>query len=90
MNDDTYDDERDDPLDDDTDGNDGDTITCPECHAEVYPDAPQCPDCGHWLIGGYGVQTWSPKRGIVFKIMAWLLILSFALAFLAALIEIFS
>jgi uncharacterized membrane protein YvbJ len=37
-----YDDEQDDHQSDDLSG-------CPECGAEIYADAEQCPACGYWV-----------------------------------------
>ncbi len=34
---------------DDWDDESTDTITCPNCHEDVYEDAEQCPYCG-WYI----------------------------------------
>lgn len=69
-------------------GEDDDYVRCPECGAEVYAEAEQCAGCGYWMVGG--VERWTPKRGVVFKVMAWLLILSFLLTFLMALVSFFS
>ena len=49
-----------DELDDDWDeGEDeSDVVPCPECGAEVYEDAEQCPACGQYIVHGT-----SPWRG---------------------------
>ncbi|HEX8202018.1 MAG TPA: zinc-ribbon domain-containing protein [Isosphaeraceae bacterium] len=57
---------RDDPdlddLDDDwtleDDSDSSDVVPCPECGAEVYEDAEQCPACGQYII-----LSTSPWRG---------------------------
>lgn len=36
---------------DDGDSDLGDTLPCPDCGAEIYPDLDHCPRCGHWLTG---------------------------------------
>ena len=40
-----------DPYDDlpDSDDDLAETIPCPQCGAEVYEEAPQCPGCGHYI-----------------------------------------
>ena len=35
------------------------TVVCPDCGADVYEDAPQCPACGEFLIPDTSV--WSGK-----------------------------
>ncbi len=44
-----------DPQDEDS----SDTIVCPECGADVYEDAEQCPVCGEYLI--MDTRPWSGK-----------------------------
>lgn len=43
----------DDPDDwpDEDDDDESAVVTCPNCHAEVYEDAEQCPACGEWITG---------------------------------------
>ncbi len=47
--------DRDNDLDDDFDSDDdygddeAETLPCPECGAEVYEDAEQCPRCGAYI-----------------------------------------
>jgi uncharacterized paraquat-inducible protein A len=36
-------------ADDWSDDDPAETVPCPSCHAEVYEDAPQCPECGHYI-----------------------------------------
>ena len=46
----------------DVDGSDDDqtdTIPCPECGAEVYEDADQCPACGHYIV--HDTRAWSGR-----------------------------
>lgn len=45
----------------DPDGDDQwcDTVVCPECGADVYEDADQCPVCGHFMIPDN--RIWSGK-----------------------------
>jgi hypothetical protein len=53
---------EDDPdLDDDwadDDEDESDVVSCPECGADVYEDAEQCPACGQYIVHGT-----SPWRG---------------------------
>jgi uncharacterized paraquat-inducible protein A len=42
------DDEDDDDYGDDG-GDDAETVPCPQCGADVYEDAEQCPRCGKYL-----------------------------------------
>ncbi len=35
---------------DDDDGDEPETIDCPNCSADVYDDAEQCPACGHYIL----------------------------------------
>lgn len=59
------------------------TITCPECGADVYEDAEQCPACGHWITHSetptanamQGKPTWYVLLGIL-GIVAVILVLS--------------
>ncbi len=44
-----------DPYDEDS----TDTVTCPECGADVYEDADVCPVCGEFLIPD--TRPWSGK-----------------------------
>ena len=53
---------------------------CPECGADVYEDAPQCPACG-WYVTSAG-QTAVP---IGWKLVAVLILIAFALGALALL-----
>jgi hypothetical protein len=41
-------DDLDDPAPDESD-QDSETLPCPHCGAEVYEDAPRCPDCGAYI-----------------------------------------
>lgn len=34
---------------DDYDSDDDETITCPDCRADIYADLDHCPRCGHWF-----------------------------------------
>jgi hypothetical protein len=38
-----------------------DTIRCPECHADIYEDAEQCPRCGHFILPD--TNCWSGRPG---------------------------
>lgn len=31
------------------DSDSDETITCPNCHADIYTDLDHCPRCGHWF-----------------------------------------
>lgn len=41
------DDDSNDPNGDDSDSDE--TITCPNCRADIYADLDHCPRCGHWF-----------------------------------------
>lgn len=54
-----------DPLDDweypdpDQDDDNSETVTCPQCGADVYEEADQCPACGTFLIPD--TRVWSGR-----------------------------
>lgn len=57
-----------DGWDDDSDGDWGDdddapseTVRCPNCGADVYEDAEQCPGCGEYIVRGGGRPAWEGK-----------------------------
>ena len=54
-----------DPRDDE----DTDTVTCPECDADVYEDADQCPVCGEYLIPDTRVWSGKPNWWIALGIL---------------------
>jgi hypothetical protein len=54
LDDNEYPDER--PDDDETE-----TVPCPECGAEVYEDALQCPVCGNYVT--HDTSVWSGRPG---------------------------
>jgi DNA-directed RNA polymerase subunit RPC12/RpoP len=37
------------------------TVSCPECGAEVYEDAVRCPICGHYVT--HDTSVWSGRPG---------------------------
>ncbi len=37
------------------------TLPCPECGADVYEDADQCPVCGHYILRD--THIWSGRPG---------------------------
>ncbi len=52
-------DEDPDPSDMDPDEHDDDVLDthpCPNCNAEIYEDADQCPVCGHYVTRGLSAQ----------------------------------
>jgi hypothetical protein len=64
-----YDDEDDDWYDDDEDLQDDDLydddelemVICPECRAEIYEEAEQCPECGAYVIhSSHPFDNWHP------------------------------
>jgi hypothetical protein len=64
MRDDDWDaDDRDEEdWDDDSCGGEDDptdTMSCPNCNAEIYEDAEQCPVCGVYVVRH--ISTWSGK-----------------------------
>jgi hypothetical protein len=60
-----------DDLDDwpDGDPDESDVVTCPNCGAEVYEDAEQCPACGEWITRSThplsGRSWWFVALGLV-------------------------
>ena len=51
------------PDPDEFDDDDGTrTITCADCGAEVYEDAPQCPICGEYISSSSG-SLWQGRPG---------------------------
>jgi hypothetical protein len=66
----------DDALDDDT----AEVMPCPECGAEIYEDAEQCPVCGCYVT--FGTSPWSGRSPIwivlgIAGIVAVIFVLSF-------------
>jgi ribosomal protein L37E len=43
----------------DIDEDDETTISCPECGADVFDDAEQCPACGWYIV--QNTRVWSGK-----------------------------
>ncbi len=43
----------------DVDDDEGTTVSCPECGAEVYDDADQCNACGWFLV--HDTRVWSGR-----------------------------
>ena len=52
SDDELHDDEYPDDWEDSDDEEETLTLPCPECGAEVYEDAEQCPQCGSYLTAG--------------------------------------
>ncbi len=52
-------DDQDDEVDFIDDDESSETVICPECGADVYEDADQCPVCGRFLIPD--THIWSGK-----------------------------
>jgi hypothetical protein len=74
------DDESFDSDDPDQSGDDDDlseTIPCPQCGAEVYEDAEQCPRCGSYLT--HGSSVWA-GRSIAWIVLGMLGVLAAVLA----------
>jgi DNA-directed RNA polymerase subunit RPC12/RpoP len=66
LDDNEYPDEDDEyPDDDETTA----TVTCPECGAEVYEDAVQCPVCGSYVTYYRRVWTGRPIWWIVLALL---------------------
>lgn len=65
----------DDPDKPDSDSDSGDdddlteTVACPECGAEVYEEAEQCPRCGSYITHGGGVWAGRPIWWIVLGLL---------------------
>ena len=66
--DDGFVDDWEDPDESECDDDDSDTIACPQCGADVYEDAEQCPICGNYLI-----RDTNPLRESS-RPLAWLLL----------------
>jgi hypothetical protein len=47
------------PEEDDSDDDLTETVSCPECGAEIYEDASQCPVCGSYVTSNSNV--WSGR-----------------------------
>ena len=63
---------------DDYGGEDDDyTVECPECGADVYEDAEQCPVCGNYIIHTSSSYPWKdrPMWWIVIGVMGILAVL---------------
>jgi hypothetical protein len=66
--------------DDENDDDESETVSCPDCGADVYEDAEQCPQCGHYLVsdtnplrGLPAAWLWLGLAGVVAAIVALLL-----------------
>ena len=77
------DDDWDDDLTDDEWSNDDDDVNevvpCPNCGAEIYEDAEQCPACGEYVVHGTSVWSGKPVWWVVLGlvgILALILVLS--------------
>lgn len=61
----------DDDLDDwsEDDSDESDVVTCPNCGADVYEDAEQCPACGGWIARSThplsGRAVWFVALGLI-------------------------
>ena len=44
---------------DDTEDDDTETLPCPECGADIYEDADQCPVCGMFVV--HSTRVWTGK-----------------------------
>jgi|GEM_PF-1052823 len=53
------------PSADDLDRFGSEFITCPNCHAEIYDQAPQCPHCRHSIGTPVGMRRWKGTLLIV-------------------------
>lgn len=53
----------------DDDPDESDVVTCPNCGADVYEDAEQCPACGEWITSSThplsGRPWWFTALGVV-------------------------
>lgn len=45
------------------------TVPCPECRAEVYEDAVQCPVCGCYVTHNRGVWTGRPTWWVLLALV---------------------
>ena len=68
-------DDREFPDEDDLDDSDVETVTCPECGAEVYAETQRCPHCGNYIV--------AVSHGFTASVRWW-----FALGVLGALVAI--
>ena len=67
--------------DETTDDDDSDTIPCPDCGADVYEDAEQCPACGSYIVPAShslsGRPIWWTVLGLVgVAAVIWVLVMS--------------
>jgi hypothetical protein len=62
---------RDDEFPDEDDSDDGssETVACPECGAEVYEDAVQCPVCGNYIMHQAGIWSGRPAWWIILALL---------------------
>ena len=90
MSHDDWNDEYDDDHDfdgDDFDGDDFDddsieTLPCPNCGAEVYEEAKQCPICGSYIIFNTSIWSGRPIWWIILAVLGcaaiiWVLVMGF-------------
>jgi hypothetical protein len=59
----------DDPDELDSDDDLTETVPCPECGAEVYEEAEQCPRCGSYITHGGSVWAGRPIWWIVLGLL---------------------
>lgn len=51
---------------------DSDIVPCPHCGAEVYEDAPRCPDCGDFIVLGGSAWSGRPAWWVLLAILGFL------------------
>lgn len=56
---------------------DSETVPCPSCGAQIYEDADRCPKCGKYVTIG------EPRRGVLWKIVALIVVLGLIAALVA-------
>ncbi len=63
-------------VEDESDDDADDLLSCPSCKQDVHEDTQQCPHCGQWIIPVDSSGRW---KNTVWTIAAILVILSFVL-----------
>lgn len=63
---------------------------CPHCGESIYEDAPQCPECGQYIVPGSSTHHPAGRFSAITQIVIWILIISLVLPAVWALMRTFN
>ncbi len=66
------DDDWDDDDFEDSDDDSAEVIDCPACGAAIYEDAPQCPECGEYVVTSTNIWSGRPAWWVVLGVAGML------------------